>query len=269
MMKMIKRFLDKLFGKKPVPAPVPAPTPAPTPVPAPAPPVVKNPTFVEDFSSGKLDPAKWVVSTWTSPMSTATHKGTFLAKNVSIVDGVLCLALTQSKMSYGIASKGAEIATVEKFGYGTYEYSVKASSTAATPGALGEPVSGSITGCFNYLPASATEIDIEVEGNERNRTTQLTTWINETKPNEHTNVAPAGNVLPHQAFFDYKVIWAPGKIEFYRNNVLIGTHTKVVPTDAAPFMFNHWGTNGPDWGGLATPDVTRYMWVKNFTYTPL
>jgi beta-glucanase (GH16 family) len=171
-------------------------------------------------------------------------------------------------MSYGISSKGGEIATIEKFGYGTYEYSVRASSTAATSDAIGTPVSGSITGCFNYLTASATEIDIEVEGNERNRTTQLTTWINEAKPNEHTDVSPTG-ALPHEAFFDYKFVWTPGKIQFYRNNVLIGTHTKVVPTEPAPFMFNHWGTNNVNWGGLATPDVTRYMWVKNFRFTPL
>lgn len=261
MMKLIKRFLDKIFGRRPAPVPVLPPAPIPVPVP------IKEPTFTDDFS--KLDPAKWTISTWTAPGGSATHKGTFLAKNVTIVDGVLCLTLTQSTMSYGISSKGGEIATVEKFGYGTYEYSVRASSTAATPDVVGTPVSGSITGCFNYLTASATEIDIEIEGNERNRTTQLTSWVNEAKPNEHTDVSPANGILPHQAFFDYKFVWTPGKIEYYRNNVLVGTHTKVVPTESAPFMFNHWGTDNTNWGGTATLDVTRYMWIKNFRYTPL
>lgn len=277
MMKAIRRFLDKLFGKNTTSAPAPPPfTPPapmppapvpPAPVPAP-PPVVALPTFVDGFDSGKIDPSKWIISTWSAPGSNATHKGTFLAKNATIVNGVLCLTLNQSAVSYGISSKGAEIATVQKFGYGTYEYSVRASSTAATSDVVGTPVSGSITGCFNYLTASATEIDIEVEGNERNRTTQLTSWIDETKPNEHTDVSPAG-ALPHEAFFDYKFVWTPGKIQFYRNNVLIGTHTKVVPTQPAPFLFNHWGTNNTNWGGIATPNITRYMWVKNFRFTPL
>lgn len=232
-----------------------------------APIIVKEPTFVEDFSTGKLDPAKWTVSTWAAPGGNPTHKGSFLAKNVSIVDGVLCLKLTQSTMSYGVASKGAEIATVEKFGYGIYEFSVKASSDSASPDVAGNPVSGSITGCFNYLPQSVTEIDIEVEGNHRSNLTQTTSWVNETLPNEHSEVS--GLVMPNDTFISYKFVWKPGSIEFYRNNVLISTHTKVVPTEPAPFLFNHWGTNDATWGGEATPGVDRYMWVKRFSFTPL
>jgi beta-glucanase (GH16 family) len=173
-------------------------------------------------------------------------------------------------MSYGISSKGAEIATVDKFHYGTFEWSMRASSTSATADGIGTPVSGSITGCFVYLTGAQTEIDIEVEGNERNRTTQLTSWVGESNPNEHTDVSPiSDSQLPHIGFHDYKFVWTPDEIEFYRDNVLIGTHTKVVPTEPANVMINHWGTNDKDWGGLATPDVTRYMWVKNFRYTPL
>jgi len=272
-MKALKRLLDKLLGRNKAPAPIPAPAPAPIPAPAPAPlppVVVKEPTFVEDFSSGKLDPAKWVVSTWTAPGGSATHKGTFLAKNVSIVDGILCLKLNQAAMSYGVSSKGAEIATVDSFQYGTFEWVARASSTATTADGPGTPVSGSITGCFIYLDGAKTEIDFEVEGGIRNRATQLTSWVGESNPNEHTDVAPASNDdLPHQGFHSYKFVWMPGKIEFYRDNALIGTHTKVVPTEAAKVMINHWGTDNEDWGGKATIAVERTMWVKSFKYTPL
>lgn len=278
MMKMIKRLLNKLFGKnKEVKVEVPVvPTPGivhvPEPVPVVADPSVpkKEPTFVEDFSSGKLDPAKWTVSTWTAPGGSATHKGTFLAKNVSIVDGILCLKLTQAAMSYGVSSKGGEIATVEKFHYGTFEWEVKASSNATTVAQVGTPVSGSITGCFIYLDGAKTEIDFEVEGGTRNRMTQLTSWVGESNPNEHTDVFPVTNgKLPHEDFFKYKFVWMPGKIEFYRDDILIGTHTKVVPTEPASVMINHWGTDNVDWGGKATVGVERTMWVKNFKYTPL
>jgi hypothetical protein len=27
-------------------------------------------------------------------------------------------------------------------------------------------------------------------------------------------------------------------------------------------MINHWGTNNTGWGGLATPNITRYMFVE-------
>jgi beta-glucanase (GH16 family) len=146
---------------------------------------------------------------------------------------------------------------------------MRASSTSATSDGSGSPVSGSVTGFFNYAPAYITEIDFEMEGcSERSPITQLTSWVNENLPNEHTNVSASG-LAPEQGFFTYKFVWMPGKIEFYRDNVLIGTHTKVVPTDPAAVMLNHWGTNNQDWGGVGSPGITRYMWVKSFKYTPL
>jgi beta-glucanase (GH16 family) len=73
----------------------------------------------------------------------------------------------------------------------------------------------------------------------------------------------------HTDFHKYAFIWSPGKIEFYRDDILVATHTKVVPSEPAPFLFNHWGTNNVNWGGLATPGVERSMWVKSFKFTPL
>lgn len=251
-MKMLKDWWNRMMGKK-------KPTPPPPPVVVPPAPVLA-PTFVETFKN--LD--NWIVSTWTAPAARSTnHAGKWSADNATIGPDGLCLKLSQTLDGTLITSVGGEVATKQKFGYGTYEFVVKASASAA-----GVPVSGSITGCFNYNEGSATEIDVEVEGGVRSRTTQLTSWAGESNPNEHTDVFPELASLPHQDFHTYKFVWSPGKIEFYRNGVLIGTHTKVVPTKEAQMYFNHWGTNDPNWGGMATPGVDRFMYIKRFSFTP-
>lgn len=245
----------------------PAPSPAPAPAPAPAP--SGSPTFVDNFTT--LDLTKWTVSTWSAPGKNATHTGKFLASNVAIVDGMLCLKLQQVKNADGtFTSTGGEITSNATFGFGTYEFEVKASSTASSSSALGNAVSGTITGCFNYGPSSITEIDYEVEGNSRNNFWQFTSWKGETNPCETHKVGPATDgILPHQAFFNIKFVWTPSDITFFRNGIQVAKHTVVVPQTACPMMFNHWGTNDPNWGGYATPGVERFMWVRKFSFTPL
>lgn len=248
-------WFTRLFQrKKPTSNPAPSPVPAPTSAPTPAP---KPPTFVETFKN--LD--NWVVSTWTAPGTNSTHKGIFDASNVTLTADGLQLKLWQRQEDSSFMSHGGEVVTKQKFGYGKYEFVVKASADAS-----GKPVSGSITGCFNYGPASITEIDFEVEGNERSGLCQFTSWKGETNSNESTKVP---GIQPHTGFHKYVFIWSPGKVEFYRDDVLVATHTKVVPSEPAPFLFNHWGTNNVNWGGLATPGVERTMIVKSFSFTPL
>jgi beta-glucanase (GH16 family) len=257
----MSKFTDwwnRMFGKK---KPTTTTTPV-VPAPAPAPVIIApTPTFVDTFKN--LD--NWVVSTWTAPQGGSNnHAGKFSAEYATISADGLCLKLTQSLSGSTITSIGSEIASKQRFGYGTYEFVVKASVSAA-----GSPVSGSITGCFNYLTSSATEIDIEIEGGTRSHITQTTSWSGESNPNEHFDVLPGGGTLPHESFHTYKFVWSPGKIVFWRDGAVIATHTKVVPSAAAPMMFNHWGTNNPNWGGTATPGVDRFMYVKSFSFTPL
>lgn len=260
----IRNFFRRLFGKVPVvvaPVVIAPPIDAAPPEPIafePIPVEQKRPTFVENFANL----SKWNISSWSAPGG-----GKFNPANALISNGMLCLKLQQVKTDSGITSIGGEIATKEKFGYGTYEFEVRASSTAATPDAIGSPVSGSITGCFNYAKNSITEIDMEVEGGTRSGYAQFTSWNLETNPNQ--NVKIPTKPLPHEEFKTYKFIWTPQGTTFYINGVEVGKHTKVIPSEPAPFMFNHWGTNSSNWGGTATPGVERYMWVKSFSYTPL
>ncbi len=227
------------------------------------------PAFVEDFRA--VDPQRWTVSASAAPRSSASNRSSFSAEHVFVKDGVLCLELTQTLDPDGtVASVGGEISTVERFGYGTYKFEMKASSTAEDPLVSGSSASGSITGASLMLEQSVTEIDVEVEGlPARHALTQTTTWVHEQQPSETKRRNAVNGFLPHYGFHAYSLTWGPGLVKFYRDGALIATHTRVVPTEPAPFVFNHWGTVDPTWGGAATPDVPRYMFVKSFSFTPL
>lgn len=231
-------------------------------------------TFFEDFKT--LD--NWIVSTWTAPQAhSLNHAGTFSADNVRVYlnaapgqagDSGVCLKLSQALVNGQIVSTGAEITSKQSFGYGVYDFVVRAGSTAPISIAQGGPISGGITGCFNYLEGSATEIDVEIEGGVRSALTQFTSWIGESLPNQTLQVTNAtGTDTPEARFFAYRFIWTPGKIEFYRDGVRVATFTEVVPSKPAPFMFNHWGTNDRNWGGFASVGSDRFMYIKSFAYT--
>jgi len=72
---------------------------------------------------------------------------------------------------------------------------------------------------------------------------------------------------PAAGFHRYKLVWSPNEIDYYVDGVLVSTHTKDIPQVPAYVMINHWGTNSTGWGGRATVDVSRYMYISLFTYT--
>jgi beta-glucanase (GH16 family) len=191
----------------------------------------------------------------------------FSPSHVFFVNGLLCLKLSQVKNPDGtFSSTGGEIATNKQFLYGTYEWVVKTSSNAAASTSAGAAISGSISGCFAYNTNAMTEIDIEFEGiPTRCNLAQFTSWVGDTNPNEFTQVAAKP---PCAAFHSYKFIWRPSGITFYIDDQPVSAHTKVIGNTAAAAIINHWGTNDPNWGGVATPGVDRYLWVKSFSYTP-
>jgi beta-glucanase (GH16 family) len=131
----------------------------------------------------------------------------------------------------------------------------------------GLPLSGGVTGAFLYAPDAITEIDIEIEGN-RPELIHSVTWTGYNQPNEH-QVAALPGALPTEKFYTYTIDWRPGSVKFYRDGVLYATHTAVVPSTPAQMIFNHWGSNSENWGGPASPGVSRYLLVDKFTYRPL
>ena len=221
-------------------------------------------SFSDTFSTGSLDPSKWLASNEPAPGNiSGVNYGSFVSSNVDLSKGTLCLRLQQHQGSSGIMSTGGQIQSLTTYGYGTYEWVMRASSTSSTPTGAGSVVSGQISAGFSFVNNSQTEIDFEIEGQNPD-TVWMTNWTSTTQK-QYSSVFLAS---PDAGFHHYKFVWAPGKIDFYIDGVLVSTHTLNVPSAAAYIMINHWGTNSTGWGGLATVGVERYLYVSSFNFTP-
>jgi hypothetical protein len=44
-------------------------------------------------------------------------------------------------------------------------------------------------------------------------------------------------------------VWKPGEIDYFVDGTQVTVHTHFIPSSAAHFIFNFWGTNSTDWGG--------------------
>ena len=218
-------------------------------------------TFYDDFSKGSLDTSKWIPSNWGAPGG-----GTFVPSYLDFSSGMLRIKVTQTyNSSGGIASVGGELQSKNALGFGTYEWVMRASSTSSTPNGSGYTVSGQISSGFIYVNNSQTEIDSpEIEG-QNPGTLWWTSWISVNTKQYTSTQAP---FAPENGFHSYKCVWTSTSIKFYVDGVLVSTHTGVVPQTPAYAMINHWGTNSTSWGGLATPNITRYMFVRSFSFVP-
>lgn len=243
-----------------LPAMVPMPTP------------VKPAALNSSFSGGALNSSLWVATNGVAPGSVAgVNDGSFSSANLDFSHGMMTMKMTQvASPKGGVISSGGEVRSVNTYGYGTYQFTMRMASTAATPTAPGTVVSGSDSGAFTFINNSQTEIDIEYLGNNPNNI-WLTNWVNPTPANPPTleqfdEPAIAGLA---DGFHQYNIIWTPGKVQWYIDGKLVTTHTKNVPSTPAYIMMNFWGTNQTSWGGLATTGVTRYFYVSNVQFFPM
>ncbi len=233
--------------------------------------------WVDYFNQGRLDPARWTVANGAAPGYIAGyHRGYYDPTHVSLANGMLSMLLTQTigtvdGNSGGVTSRGAMIFTNSACGYGTYEWTMRMSSTADSPGVYGEPVSGSVSAGFIYVNNSQTEIDFEFSGLDP-ETLWLVNWLNPnprqdpTEANEtYTGITPFESAA---GFHNYKFVWSRGKISYYIDGVWKADHTTNVPTAPAYFMINTWGTDSGNWGGAATLDTPRYVYVSKAAFTP-
>jgi len=221
-------------------------------------------SFSDNFNTGSLDTSKWLVSNGPAPGTiSGVNYGSFVPSNIDLSQGMLCLKLQQAQGGSGVLSVGGELQSLNTYGYGTYDWVMRASSSSATPTGRGTVVSGQISSGFSFINNSQTEIDFEIEGQNPN-TVWMTNWISTTQK-QYSSVFFAA---PDAGFHHYKFVWVPGRIDYYLDGVLVSTHTSNIPSAPAYIMVNHWGTNSTGWGGLATPGVQRYLYVSSFTYTP-
>ncbi|MBI1941159.1 MAG: glycoside hydrolase family 16 protein [Acidobacteria bacterium] len=233
--------------------------------------------WVEDFSSSQLNTRFWVIASGRAPGYIPNyHIGYYEPANVSILNGYLSMLLTQENgpvdSGYGTISHGALIYTKKKYGYGTYEWTMRMSSTATSPDGPGDSTSGSVSAGFNYVNNSETEIDFEFSGLDP-ETLYMVNWNNPDPTRDPTEEDRQYSFLyPFDvsgSFHTYRFVWEPGSISFYVDGALKAVHTEDVPSAPAYFMINHWGTDSPYWGGYATVGISRYFYIDRVSYTPL
>lgn len=178
----------------------------------------------------------------------------------------------------GVISTGALLYSLAKYGYGTYEWRMRMSSTATTPHGKGTPESGNVSAGFIYADNSATEIDVEFGGwviqNEDpsdDDSVYMGNWNNRdpsTDPAENESTFHVISVPGASSeFHTYKFEWKKNSITFYVDGVPQVVHRTDVPNALAHFMINHWGTNG-GFGGAAIIGLDRYFYVDWVRYTP-
>jgi beta-glucanase (GH16 family) len=231
----------------------------------------------DDFSSPTLNSQLWVIAKGPAPgYIPGVHAGYYDPRHVSIENGYLKIELTQDSGlvdgSYGVVSHGGLVYTKMTCGYGTYEWTMRMSSTSDTPDGLGAWESGSVSAGFLYVNNSETEIDFEYSA-----LTPQDVWAVNWH-NTNTSSDPTGSMEtatqvskpdataypPHT----YRFVWERRAITFYIDGVEVARHRKNVPSAPAYFMINHWGTDSPYWGGYATVGTPRYFYVDSVSYTP-
>ena len=223
----------------------------------------KNTGWQDDFNSTTLDKGRWVVATGGAPGYIAgKHAGYFDPGYVSLEGGFLRLKLTQQT---GI-SWGSAIYTKSKFSYGQYEVTMRMSSTATSPTGPGTSVSGSVSAGFVYVNNSLTEIDMEYAAHLPD-TLFITNWHGIDSFTGST--AALFGICDLPVAVNYKFVWTASKISFYVDGVLKAEHTTNIPNAPANFWLSHWGSDNPNFGGLATVGTSRYFYVDSVKYTPL
>jgi len=120
----------------------------------------------DDFRGKKLNSKRWVIASgWAPGYIPGDHINLNDPAKISMKDGYLVIALTQENGTVdevpGVISKGGMIHTADTYGYGTYEWRMRMSTTAPSPTDPGTPVSGSRSAGFSFVNNSETEIDFE------------------------------------------------------------------------------------------------------------
>ena len=186
--------------------------------------------------------------TWEKHASHAPGGGTFSKDNVDVQSNQVVLTLQEDISG---SSTGAEIATVTPLTYGTYTFVYKQDIVQ----------SGSIASGFSYITDSVTEIDVEQQGQYPDRW-DFTNY--QTVPNKDSSFVDG-----YDATNDHTIsyVWTPTEITWLLDGVQVAQHQEFIPSQAAPFLFNFWGTNRTEWGGVATPG-TRHMTIVSFSYQP-
>ena len=191
-------------------------------------------SFRDDFDS--FDSNRWIKSDHVLGLTD------FDPNNVIVAKGYLRQRIP------AITTNGAEIESVDYYGYGTYRARIR---TADAP--------SSITGFYLYRsPDYYAEIDIEVY----NDGTGKVDFVTYTDGQKTHHVTKDFRFDPSAEFHTYRFDYEPGVVSFRVDGNLKQTWTQDVPDVSMKLLVNTWF---PSWlPGLAptTVEATRVDWIS-------
>lgn len=220
--------------------------------PAPSPPSAPTGGWSETFS-GALS-ARWIAQDYTGINNTV-----FDPAYVDLSSGLtLKLVVDRSLDGAYAVKRGAEVQSVDRYGFGTYTWIARTSHAA--DGSVG---SGHTDGMFVYAPGSVTEIDFEQEG--------------QFPDNVHAVVFKDGRSLairdakigaPWSAFHTYSFEWSSTRITWSVDGQQVAVQDRDVPQTPGVIIMNHWAGQGWGWGGVYRFGEPLYFTVRSFSFVP-
>lgn len=183
------------------------------------------------------------------------------ADHVTFLNGGMFLTLDNNSCPSGCSGKpyaSGEYRTRDVYGYGKFETRMKAAKG-----------SGIVTGFFVYNGNPWHEIDVEILGKD---TTRLQTNYFTDGVGGHETVINLGFDAA-AGFHNYAIVWAPGSIKWYVDDVLVHTETGgrgPLPTVPGKIMVNLWPGIGVDsWLGpfsYTGPKTAEFRWIQYFVH---
>jgi beta-glucanase (GH16 family) len=230
------------------------------------------PVFSDDFKGGILDTSKWNVATYRSPDSKpGINIGQYSQDAIDFTQGMLRITVQQREVDGVVQSTGGAIISKERFGFGTYKFEMRMSSTSPTPEGDGKALTGAISSGFVYRHKSESEIDLEFLGNEN--AIWISSWRNSNPSADPTWFDKISDKVFDDSlatrFRHYKLIWTPQAVDVYIDGTQVAHQTEHIPQTPAHIILQHRGTNRNKWGGVATVGVDRYFFVRSVNFTPL
>ena len=212
----------------------------------------------------------WKKSDWSVPgMGSDTHSTFFDPEQVQWANKELIITLWQFSSpscipsDFAIYSKGGELKSKERFGYGTFEWLAKMPKT----------ISGSVASLGVIFNDGETEINFETCGDRPEEVCCshfVTSKFGKTASGQ-SDWVPFGDLSDN--YHKFQIVWSKRQLDFYVDDVPIYSTVEDVPSTKANIFMAHYGSNDT-WGGLATLagaavlDIDRSLRVKQFSYTP-
>lgn len=259
--------------------------------------------FYDDFSSGRLDPAKWYAANknWGGKVNGVDYNGGVVPQNLYVKNGILqCeahgnlyegdvlgICKDGSKRTDG-KRVGACAVTRDYFASGSYEIRAK---VAPVPGVCctmwtfeyeeyDEPIPGYHWYADDEYCVINHEIDIEMPGRPGSAHQNIgydyalcNTWRGEWDGEYTTSYTKLPKAQDDGQFHVYRFDWHTGdkagtitpRVEFYFDGVCVQTNYTHIPTKAGRLWVGAWFPNG--WAG--TPDFdTSVFEVDYVSITP-